>query len=495
MHAAFQTLLKWIDYAAMTHQTDSDTIAAIATAPGAAAIGIVRLSGPAALSIADKVFCTSPPAHHSAIPPFHLSQPNSLLPSARPANTFVHGYIVDAGGVIVDDVLMLLFRAPHSYTGEDAIELQGHGGSVATRQVLRAVLDAGARSAQPGEFTRRAFLNGRLDLVQSEAVLELICARSDAAANAAREQLDGSLSRALSELYDGALTVAADLEATLNFVEHELPAAVLQAIPKRIQAVIADADRLLAGWHEGRILREGALVVIAGPPNAGKSTLFNLLLGQERTIVHHQPGTTRDLIEESLALQGLPIRLVDTAGLRETSHEVENEGIRRTQNCLQIADLILYVVDAMIGITADDRAALGGLSPGKCIIVFNKHDLGVSDLKRHETALHFAGAAVLACSAKTGFGLTALHQIILTQLQVNPGTSSHASVSERHAKLLQAAIAELHCAETVMTDTPEQASFAADHLRSAIENLGEITGRTYHDELLNAVFSRFCIGK
>ena len=191
----------------MLQPSDSDTIAAIATAPGAAAIGIVRLSGPDAIAIADQVFRPS----------------TSHLPSDRSANTFVHGFVVDAAGVAVDDVLMLLFRAPHSYTGENTVELQGHGGAVATRRVLRVVLDAGARAAQPGEFTKRAFLNGRLDLVQAEAVLDLICARSDAAASAAREQLDGVLSRSLVELYDGAMDVAADLEATLDFVEHELP--------------------------------------------------------------------------------------------------------------------------------------------------------------------------------------------------------------------------------------------------------------------------------
>ncbi len=496
--APSHTPAKWIDYAAMLQSSDSDTIAAIATAPGAAAIGIVRLSGPAALAIADKIFRASPLLPSAAS---HLPPPTShlLLPSVRPANTFHHGYVVDADGVVVDDVLMLLFRAPHSYSGEDAVEFQGHGGVIATRQVLRAALDAGARSAQPGEFTKRAFLNGRLDLVQAEAVLDLINARSEAAAGAAREQLDGILSRALAELYDGAMNLAADLEATLDFSEDELPETVLAAIPQRLQTVIAAAERLLAGWHEGRILREGALVVIAGPPNAGKSTLFNRILGHERTIVHQQPGTTRDLVEEALVLQGLPIRLVDTAGLRETAHEVENEGIRRARASLQDADLVLYVVDAGVGISAEDRAVMAAMPSGKVIVILNKHDL-INSLQGHDGDSPQGDgprdlASHLACSAKTGWGLDALKAMILAQLQADPGRLSHAAISERHARLLQTAITELTSTKNVMTATPDQAAFASDHLRAAIESLGEITGRTYHTELLDAVFSRFCIGK
>lgn len=487
----------------MFQPIDSDTIAAIATAPGAAAIGIVRLSGPAAISIAGQVFRTCP-SSSSALPLqsslSSFQNPASTLHAApssicnRPANTFQHGYVVDAAGAVLDDVLMLLFRAPHSYTGEDAVEFQGHGGAVATRRVLRAVLDAGARSAQPGEFTKRAFLNGRIDLVQAEAVLDLICARSDAAASAARQQLDGVLSRSFTQLYDGAMAVAADLEATLDFAEHELPENLLTAVPGRIHEVAAAAETLLAGWHEGRILREGALVMIAGPPNAGKSTLFNLLLGHERTIVHQQPGTTRDLIEESLVLQGLPIRLVDTAGLRETTHEVENEGIRRTHACMQNADLILYVIDSSIGISKADQDTLNGIRHCKFMIVMNKHDISATDHNHPAPATLFPGNT-LSCSAKTGFGLHALRDSVLTHLQADIGRLSHAAVSERHARLLQTAIAELHSSETVMTTTPDQAAFAADRLRSAIESIGEITGRTYHTDLLNAVFSRFCIGK
>ena len=444
-----------------------DTIAAIATAPGEAAISVVRLSGPAALAVADRVFRAPGPP-----------------PSARAPGTFAHGRAVDTAGAAVDDVLLLVFRAPHSYTGEDAVELQGHGGAASARRLLAAVLDAGARPAEPGEFTRRAFLNGRLDLLQAEAVLDLIRARSEAAARAAREQLDGHLSHSINDVYDASIAAAADLEATLDFTEDEIPESVLDALPPRLRTLAQRLRDLLSGWREGHWLREGARVVIAGPPNAGKSTLFNRLLGENRTIVHHQPGTTRDTIEESLVWNGLPIRLVDTAGLRETDCEVEREGVRRARAQAKQADVLLYVVDARVGLTDEDRTALQGLSE-HCIIIFNKNDL--------QHGKPPPGGRV--CSALTGAGISDIRTAMMAMLEVDPGRLSHASISERHRILVEQALQEMESAVSVLGSGQDGIALASDHLRTAIHSIGQITGRVYHDELLNAVFSRFCVGK
>ncbi len=276
----------------------NDTIAAISTAAGEGGISVIRISGPDTYRIADDIFAGSGPP-----------------PSRREPFTFAYGHVTDVGGRMIDEVLMLFMRAPRSYTREDMVEIHGHGGGIQSRQLLRRVLEAGARSAEPGEFTRRAFLHGRIDLTQAEAVLDLIRARSDRAAGAAIDQLGGFITKRVTNIYDNAMSVAGDLEATMDFPEDELPEAVMADIRQRLDGVDRDMAELLSTWGEGRVLREGVLAVIAGKPNVGKSTLLNALLGSERAIVSDVPGTTRDHIEEVWILDGIPIRLVDTAGL------------------------------------------------------------------------------------------------------------------------------------------------------------------------------------
>jgi tRNA modification GTPase len=450
-----------------------DTISAIATAPGAASVSIVRVSGSRALAIADQVFrCVG------------------QKPSERAGGTFVHGHVLRDGAVI-DEALLLIMRAPHSYTREDVIEIQGHGGSVVAKQVLRTVLEAGARMAEPGEFTRRAFLNGRLDLLQAEAVLDLIQSRSERAAAAAQEQLAGRLSADFDQVYAALMGVAADIEATLDFPEDELPAAVASELLARLGVARSRVESLLARWDEGHLLRDGATVVISGRPNVGKSTLLNTLLGTERAIVSEIPGTTRDVIEEGLVLDGIPIRLIDTAGLRETDCAIEREGIRRAHAHRGRADLQLYVVDASQDLTEEDRAHMAALDPARSIVVINKTDLSSS-----RAELSFVVPS-LKTSLKTGMGVDALKQAIAEKLGGgHKGAIQHAVISERHRQLLRGAGDSVDRALSLLKSGHDDApTLAAEHLREALENLGQATGKVYHDELLNSIFSRFCIGK
>lgn len=451
----------------------ADTIAAIATAPGEGAIAIVRVSGPASLEIADRIFRGPAP-----------------LPSRRPGGTFMHGHVLHEGQV-ADEGLLLIYRAPRSYTREDAIEIQGHGGSAAAQRILRAVLDAGARSATPGEFTQRAFLNGRIDLLQAEAVLDLIRARSDRAAAAALDQMEGNLSRVFGSLYDRLVQLAAEMEATLDFSEEELPATVLQDVVTRLQGVENDAADVLATWGEGHILREGALVVIGGKPNVGKSTLLNGLLGIERAIVNQTPGTTRDTIEEQMVINGYPVRLVDTAGLRDTRCEVEGEGIRRARQHMHKADILIYMLDASQEMDDEDRTALKAKNEKNTITVINKTDLSCSKSVRS----YMTTSTAIPCSLLREEGIAAVRARIADLLHSHSTCAHHSVISERHRKILVLAMREIKEALLVIKSQEAEVPLAASHIRSALEHLGEANGRIYHEELLQTIFSRFCIGK
>lgn len=452
----------------------SDTIAAIATAPGEGAIAIVRVSGPASLAIADRVFRGKGPP-----------------PSRRGAGTFVHGHVV-GGGQVADEVILLLYRAPSSYTREDCVEIQGHGGTAAAQRILRAVLEAGARPAEPGEFTKRAFLNGRIDLLQAEAVLDLIRARSDRAAEAALDQLSGSLSRTFGGIYDRLLEVAADIETTLDFSEEELPPTVLKDTWVRLKALESDLDTVLKTWGEGHKLREGVLVVIGGRPNVGKSTLLNGLLGIQRAIVHDTPGTTRDFIEEQMVINGYPVRIVDTAGLRQTECEVEGEGVRRARDYVRKADVLIYVLDASREVAEEDRVCLQEKAPSKTLVVINK-----SDLEHCESIRSFMTVCpAISCSLLTGNGLEAIRQAIAGKISSSHAIpQNHAVISERHRRVVVLSRKDIMEAVILLERKQSEVTLAASHIRSALELLGEVTGRVYHDELLTNIFSRFCIGK
>jgi tRNA modification GTPase len=448
-----------------------ETIAAIATPVGEGGVGIVRISGKRALEIASVVFKSA----------------DGVALLDHDANTFTYGSIRDKDGVHIDGGLALVMRGPKSFTGEDTVELQGHGGAVVLRRVLRRVLEAGARMAEPGEFSRRAFLNGRMDLTQAEGLFDLIRARSDRAAQVAIEQLEGVLSRSFNGLYDAFLEVTANLETTLDFVEDELPDDVFSGIAQKLDHSFQVLDDLLETWNEGRLLREGVRVVILGRPNAGKSTLLNALLGFERAIVSEVAGTTRDTIEEQWVLNGIPLRLTDTAGLRVTDCRVEAEGIRRAEAHGESAELIIYVLDASKALSKEDQARLDELPVDRSVVVLNKTDLG-------QEVLDVEGVPV---SLLNGSGLAELKLALIQKLEAGAeGGTAHAVISERHRALLIQARDEAKQARAYLIEHIEQqAALACDHLRSALEHLGHVTGRTYHDELLDNIFSRFCIGK
>lgn len=456
----------------------SDTIAAIATAPGEAGISIVRISGPRSMEIANCIFrAKDPPA------------------SKRSGNTFVHGYIHSPaqgnGDGHIDEVILLIYRAPRSYTREDVIEIQGHGGRTSAKRILRTVLQNGARLAEPGEFTKRAFLNGRIDLLQAEAVSDLIRAQSDRAASAAMEQLRGRLSRVFGEIYDSLLTVAADLEATLDFPEDDLPVTATSDIVARLGEVRSRCRDVLSTWDQGHLLREGALVVISGRPNVGKSTLLNCLLGMARAIVTDVAGTTRDTIEEQIVLDGIPIRLVDTAGLARAKSDIEREGVQRAKNSIKAADVVLYVIDCSRPLEREDINWLDETNLAKCVVVLNK-----TDLAQAINVERFSNVPVVCCSALRSKGIEEVQEAIVGRLALGSSYPPQAAISERHRQSLQNALNALNKAGALLSNGNEDCVvLAAADLRGAMAQLERISGRRYDQDLLNTVFSRFCIGK
>jgi len=451
---------------------ETDTIAAIATPPGEGGVGVVRISGPKVWGIADAVFLAL----------------DNVPVSQRDHGTFAYGKVLDEDGAEIDTGLALVMRAPKSYTCEDVVEIQGHGGAVGMRRILRRILDAGARMAEPGEFTKRAFLNGRIDLVQAEGIFDLIRARSDRAASAAMEQMEGALSSQFNIIYDAFLEVAANLETTLDFVEDELPDDVFSGIAGLLDRTFLSLDNLLDTWDEGRLLREGARVVILGRPNTGKSTLLNTLLGFDRAIVSSTAGTTRDTIEEGFVLDGIPLRIVDTAGLRETDCEIEAEGIRRAEAHSADAHLSVYLLDASSPLHDEDRDRLKKLDPAKSVLVLNKVDQG-----RKLEGIDGVDSCLIR-----GQGVDSIKRAMADTLEQGADLHAppHAVISERHRNLLILSHREARDARAFLNQNVEEnAVLAAEHLRSALEYLGQVTGRVYHDELLENIFSRFCIGK
>jgi tRNA modification GTPase len=438
----------------------SDTIAAIATPPGEGAIAIIRISGPETPSIVSRVF-----------------KPARKPPSARLATL---GTIHDDGEP-VDEVLLTMFSAPASFTGEDVAEIACHGGMLLAAQLLKLVLRNGARAAEPGEFSQRAFVNGKMDLTRAEAVMDIIRARTPLALRAAARQLEGRLGNAILTLRDTTLTTVANLEAWIDFPDEDIDPASGRALIERIQSTLADIEELLATADEGRVLREGVCVAIAGIPNAGKSSLLNRLLGMERAIVSEIPGTTRDTIEETACLHGILFRLTDTAGLRDTNDPVEKEGVARTSRALEQADLVLHVIDASL---PENPAPLAERE----LLVANKCDLlGPSSPVPH---------GAIRVSSRTGEGFERLVAAMLdisgaSQLAATP---TLAAINSRHQALLENAASALRHAIGLL-DSKEPAELAAVELRTALDALGQIVGATDTEDILGEIFSRFCIGK
>lgn len=438
-----------------------ETIAALATAPGLGGVAVIRLSGPEAYAIADQMTSLKSP------------------PSQRQANTFVHTSLYDANKNILDDALVLFFRAPHSYTGEDTVEFQTHGGAVVAQRVLERLYELGARPAAPGEYTRRAFLNGRLDLTQAEAVADLISARTPRAERAARANLQGRLGSTLYPLYDDTLRLSVETEHLLDFDEGELPEDFYNAAHERLTSLSQRVKEILSTWHEGRLIRQGALVVLAGKPNAGKSTLLNLLLGYNRAIVSDEAGTTRDSLEETFILDGVPIRLTDTAGLRDAPTAIEREGVARARDLVEQADAVLYLI----------AAGTNDTPPQGAICIQTKADL-------LNNASPCSNGISISAKMAPEDARKAICDALRETLQLSAGETTHATLANaRQYTGLTEAYEALTSAHHEFSRGEMGYVTAAQQLRRASQSLGQLLGRVWSEDLLDNVFSSFCVGK
>lgn len=446
----------------------NDTIAAIASPMGQGAIALIRVSGSKAKAIADEIFSAP------------VEQPRCQ----------VFGRVTAADGSTIDEALAAWFPAPHSYTGEDVVEISCHGGMLVTQKVLERSLEAGARPAEPGEFSQRAFLNGKMDLTQAEAVMDLISAKTERAMRAAHEQLSGRLGAALLELRESLIGIVAHVEAYIDFPEEDIDPETGEAMLARLDAVRQSVERLLATADQGRILREGVRTVICGAPNVGKSSLLNVLLGFDRAIVSETAGTTRDTIEEVINLRGLPIRLVDTAGVRDSEDAVEREGISRTEAQIAHSELVLEMVDASQPKPAALLAEIEGkIPPGvRHLLVLNKTDRSV-----HPDWEGAEGVRV-SCTESTGIGdLTGAIFESLGGPDADWGADLVA-INSRHKRCLIRARDDLAAARERLA-AGESPEFTALDLRSALDAIGEVVGKADVEEILGEIFSRFCIGK
>ena len=453
-----------------------DTIAAIATPIGEGGLAVIRLSGAQTFVIADKCFA-----------PVGKSSAN---PSAAPTHTIQFGKIIRDGNVI-DEVLLAVLRAPRTFTREDTVEISCHGGILPAKLVLDALLAAGARLAEPGEFTRRAFLNGRIDLAQAEAVADLIHSRTELALAAANEQLAGKLSQRINQVRDDLMHTLAHVEAHIDFPEEDIAPDTKENLLQRLEAGIVFMDELLRTANEGQILRRGIRAAIVGRPNAGKSSLLNQLLGRDRAIVSHIAGTTRDTIEETANIRGLPVVFIDTAGLREAHDEIEREGIRRSRESLAQAELILHVVDASEPMSDADKNYLAEFTGKKRILVRNKTDLPV---KLELSAAAAVPVVDVCCTG--GQGIEALKDAIKNLIWAGEIKAEmlQVAINSRHQDALNRARFSARAATDALAADATLELVAMD-LHIAANAVGEIVGKTTTEDLLDKIFSSFCIGK
>lgn len=456
-----------------------DTISAVITALGEGAVGIVRISGADALATAEKIF---------------KSRSGKKL-SEYQHHTLVYGHVTDADGTMVDEVLCVYMQAPHSYTAEDVVEIQSHGGIQSLKKILALTYQNGARPAEAGEFTKRAFLNGRIDLTQAEAVMDIIRSRSEASLKLAVRQQNGQLAQELRKLRSKMLDVVINLEAVIDYPEEDIEDVTFDTVAGSIANTAAGIENLLAHAHTGKILREGLRTAIVGRPNVGKSSLLNALLKEERAIVSEYAGTTRDVIEEQLLLDGVPLVLADTAGIRKTEDYVEQMGVEKSRRLLQDAELVICVVDGSEGLTAEDEEILQAASEKPCVIIVNKSDLEI-DTTLQQLQERFGIDKVMPLSARTNEGIDRFAAWLKNYVYGSEGTLSDGVYVQnaRHEELLRKALQSLQDAQRAAQERLPYDCIVID-VRNAIDLLGEITGDTVQDEIINEIFARFCIGK
>jgi tRNA modification GTPase len=466
---------------------DDSPIAAFATVHGWSALSLIRCSGKGSIDLAAKIF----------------SLPKKLL--AAQGNTVIHGWIIAPGaGEPVDDVLVSVFRAPKSYTGEDSLDICCHGGTAAGNGVIAALQAAGFRSALPGEFTFRAFMNGKIDLTRSESVMEIVSAKTDKSRSRAVNRLSGVLENEINAVKKGLVEVLSAAEIFLDYSEDEIGAGSEEdkgLLPRSRQAgeILGRLKKLAETWKHERIYQEGIFAVIAGPPNAGKSSLFNLLLKEERSIVTEIPGTTRDWIEAWVSIEGIPVRLADTAGLRESLDPVEKIGVERSRDLLESADMVLYLIDGASGIKTADRKFIGQLQARNrpYLLLWNKADIAPPEIAPGDVGGGLiGGSGFIAVSAKTGAGIAELVSAIAAAAggDADSGIQSASLGTARQKKLVDAAAAALEEALSLAA-REEPLDIIAPLLRDAVNSLGEITGEVSTTDILEEMFSRFCVGK
>lgn len=457
-----------------------DTIAAIATPIGAAGIGIVRISGKNAVKILKILF-----------------RPRKSRDLAEvESHKIVYGHLVEPEtGSVVDEVLVSVMRSPHSFTVEDVVEINCHGGVVAVRKTLECVLKAGARLAEPGEFTKRAFLNGRIDLAQAESVMDLINAKTEKSLKVAARQLAGGLSLKVEEIRQALLKTMAHIEAGIDFPEHDIEELSREQIKTATREVLAEIEQLIETAGSGKILREGLKTVILGKPNVGKSSLLNALLREKRAIVTDIPGTTRDVIEEFISIKGIPLKIIDTAGIRETEDLVEKIGVEKTKEILDDADLVLFMLDAAAGIEEEDRRIAELVSGKKGFLLINKTDVR-PDLDLDQVLELVKDLVQVKLSLKSGAGLEELKDCIAETVmagRVDAGEGVMVTNVRHRNALVEARDSLREVLNALAAEMPTDCM--AIDLKNAWEKLGEITGDTLGEDIIDRIFSEFCIGK
>ncbi|HEX9830927.1 MAG TPA: tRNA uridine-5-carboxymethylaminomethyl(34) synthesis GTPase MnmE [Thermodesulfobacteriota bacterium] len=460
---------------------NEDTIAAIATPPGEGGIAVIRISGKNSLEVVSRIFRLGTGARVSEMKSHRLYM----------------GQVIDSmTGRVLDRVLCVFMNSPHSYTGEDVVEIHSHGGYQVPKRILELLFKHRARPARPGEFTLRAFLNGKMDLAQAEAVVDVVNAQTEESLKQAELQLEGVLSRQVAEFKDLVLDTLAEVEAQVDFPEEDIDPILREVIIKRIKDLRQRLEKLLGTYEEGRILKQGVYTAILGKPNVGKSSLLNQLLMKERAIVSPYPGTTRDFIEETVEVEGIPLRLVDTAGLRASSDEVERVGVELAKKKAKEAELIIAVVDGSTKLDEDDLEVLKGLEPSKSLLAINKSDLSV-ELKDEDISGLFPKDRSVRTSAKLGSGIEELkskiHEVLLGRNSRKEG--AEILITELRHKLALEKTNESLTSFLGALGREESPEFLAVDLRGALDSLGEITGETTTEDVLGRIFSKFCIGK